>query len=241
MSTLAETKRYLRAFVQGNSMLPTLCEKSLVIIDTEYDFKGLSVGDIVAFRDSVTNQIFIHRIKIKYETQVVTCGDNRNSNDPEIGKDQILGTLKLVRSAKTGVWRRPKDSKLLADKLYSLPFRFRRFYLRVYGSLFWETVTKKQGKIFLEKTFSLGNKEEESESVRKEFESSQRIVYDQKSGKFHLMNESAYLIYRSRKRGEQVVEIVGKLMRKQKNVSREVIRRDVDQTISQMKEIGLLT
>jgi len=64
-----------------NSMDPVMDEDSIVISKKIKSLAEIKEGDIISFREPEGN-IIIHRVYKKYDTYVVTKGDNNLSPDP---------------------------------------------------------------------------------------------------------------------------------------------------------------
>ncbi len=79
--------------VVTGSMEPTIKVNSLILIKEQKDYK---VNDIVTFKSD--NSYVTHRIVSIEDDKVVTKGDNNNTEDKTISKNDIVG--KLVRELK---------------------------------------------------------------------------------------------------------------------------------------------
>lgn len=78
--------------VVSGSMEPTILKGDIIVIDT--DVKKYKVGDIVTFYDS-EGSFVTHRIISIVENQVITQGDNNNTEDDAIFMNDIVGKYKF--------------------------------------------------------------------------------------------------------------------------------------------------
>lgn len=74
--------------VGSDSMAPTLYTNDMVINKKQDKYE---VGDIVTF--VYKGQVRTHRIKFITDVGYMTRGDNRDSSDPEITQDMIVGKV----------------------------------------------------------------------------------------------------------------------------------------------------
>ena len=72
--------------ITSGSMKPNLMINDIIIIKEDKEYK---LGDIVTFIDG--KHYTTHRIVEKKGEIVTTKGDNNNTNDPSINKNQIVG------------------------------------------------------------------------------------------------------------------------------------------------------
>lgn len=85
---LATVNGYGLLEVITGSMEPTIHVGDLIVIDTNYkDYKD---GDIITFYD-VDNSFVTHRIVSINDTQMITKGDNNNTEDEPLNRDRIIG------------------------------------------------------------------------------------------------------------------------------------------------------
>lgn len=75
--------------VASNSMYPTLKKKDLIIIKLKSD--DYAVGDIITYRDKY--MYTTHRLLEINSRGYITKGDNNNTCDPMIKKEQIVGKV----------------------------------------------------------------------------------------------------------------------------------------------------
>ena len=73
--------------VNGPSMLPTIQSGSLAIVKKTQSY---DVGDIVAYKDSSSNRLVIHRIMVQKDDGFIIKGDNNKANDPGIIKQEAI-------------------------------------------------------------------------------------------------------------------------------------------------------
>lgn len=78
--------------VVSGSMEPTILKGDIIVIDT--DVRKYKVGDIVTFYDS-EGSFVTHRIISIVENQVITQGDNNNTEDDAIFMNDIVGKYKF--------------------------------------------------------------------------------------------------------------------------------------------------
>jgi len=74
--------------VGSDSMAPTLYTNDMVINKKQDKYE---VGDIVTY--VYKGQVRTHRVKFITDIGYMTRGDNRDSNDPEITQDMIVGKV----------------------------------------------------------------------------------------------------------------------------------------------------
>ena len=111
---------YATLEVVSGSMEPTLAIGDIIIIDTKE--KNYKKGDIVTFRD--TDGVFVtHRILSINKKEMVTKGDNNNTQDKPASVNQLVGKY---------VFRIKKGQKLFS----SLKNPFVIFLVLVNGILF---------------------------------------------------------------------------------------------------------
>ena len=78
--------------VVSGSMEPTILKGDIIVIDT--DVRKYKLGDIVTFYDS-EGSFVTHRIISIVENQVITQGDNNNTEDDAIFMNDIVGKYKF--------------------------------------------------------------------------------------------------------------------------------------------------
>lgn len=86
---LATVNGYAILEVVSGSMEPTIHVGDLIVIDTKK--KDIAQNDIVTFTDE-EGAFVTHRVLSIKDNQMITKGDNNNSDDPAISVDHIVGT-----------------------------------------------------------------------------------------------------------------------------------------------------
>lgn len=78
--------------VVSGSMEPTIHKGDIIVINTKY--KDYKKGDIITFYDE-EGSFVTHRIVSIVQSQVITQGDNNNTEDDAIFMDDIVGKYKF--------------------------------------------------------------------------------------------------------------------------------------------------
>lgn len=79
---------YAMLEVVSGSMLPKIQVGDMIIIDT--NSKNYEIGDIITYTDK-NDALVTHRIISIEDEEIITKGDNNNSEDPAIDKEKIVG------------------------------------------------------------------------------------------------------------------------------------------------------
>ncbi|HHX76214.1 MAG TPA: signal peptidase I [Acholeplasmataceae bacterium] len=79
--------------VESDSMAPKYRVNDLVYIKQIdiTDVHTLEVGDVIAFNQN--GKRVMHRITYIDDSKIITKGDNNDTNDPEISRDQVFGKV----------------------------------------------------------------------------------------------------------------------------------------------------
>lgn len=74
--------------VEGNSMLPFLCDGDIIYLK-ETSFLKIKTNDLILVRNN--NNFLAHRVIYIKDNNLVTKGDNNPRSDGKIYQEQIIG------------------------------------------------------------------------------------------------------------------------------------------------------